>query len=261
MTVDRIDPPKDGFAVANNSQRVAAKIAGVSGLFGFVIVVVANYALFSPLIVPGNAAETARNFVAHQTQVRVALTCFLMYSASVVVLLTALYVILKPVNGILALMGALFRLVFALLWLLAPLNLLGALRLLGNAIYLQTFEADRLQALARLQIAANFDDYYLGLPFFGLAATVCSYLWLKSGYIPKPVALFGVISSIWCVICAFVFLIFPHFNRIVNDYWFDSPMALFELVVSFWLLFKGLPPPTIGTNPHDPLNRNIQAST
>jgi hypothetical protein len=51
-----------------------------------------------------------------------------------------------------------------------------------------------------------------------------------------------VISSAWCVICAFVFLIFPNFNKIVNDYWFDSPMAIFEMVVSFWLLFKGLKP-------------------
>jgi len=234
-----------------NSQRIAAKIAGASGLLAFPIVVVGNYALLSPLVVPGNAAETARNIVAHQTQVRVALTCFLMYSASVVVLLTALYVILKPVDRILALLGALFRLVFALLWLLAPLNLLGALRLLGTASYLQAFEADRLQALARLRIAANFDDYYVGLPFFGLAATVCAYLWFKSNYIPKGLALFGVISSAWCVICGFLFLIFPHFNKVVNDYWFDSPMALFELVVSFWLLFKGLPPSTTVTIPHD----------
>ena len=232
----------------DNSQRVAAKIAGVSGLLAFPIVVVGNYALLSPLIVPGNAAETARNIVAHQTQVRVALTCFLTYSVSVVFLLGALYVIFRPVDRILALLGALFRLVFALLWLLAPLNLLGALRLLGSASYLQVFEADRLQALARVQIAANFDDYYVGLPFFGLAATVCSYLWLKSGYIPKAMAAFGVISSAWCVICAFVFLILPTFNKIVNDYWFDSPMALFELAVSFWLLFKGLPPSTIVTN-------------
>ncbi len=224
----------------DNSQRVAAKVAGVSGLFAFVIVVVGNYALLSPLLVPGNAAETARNMVAHQTQVRLALTCFLIYSASVVVLLGALYVIFRPVDRILALLGALFRLVFALLWLLAPLNLLGALRLLGSATYPQAFEADRLQTLARLQIAANFDDYYVGLPFFGLAATVCAYLWLKSNYIPRGLSIFGVIGSAWCVFCAFVYLIFPNFNKIVNDYIFDSPMALFELVVSFWLLFKGL---------------------
>ena len=232
MTISTID----------SSQRTAAKVAGLSGLFAFAVVVFANYVLLNPLIVPGNAAETARNIVAHQIQFRVTLICFLTYSASVVVLLAALYVILKPVNQGLALAGALFRLVFAILWLLSTLNMLGALRLLGSASYLQIFEADRLQVLARLCVAATFDDYYVGLPFFGLAVTVCGYLWLKSKYIPKGLAVFGVISSAWCVICAFVFLIFPHFDKIVNDYLFDSPMAIFELILSFWLLFKGLKP-------------------
>ena len=237
-----IDPPKDAFAVANNSQRTAAKVVGWSGLLTFAIVVFGNYVLLNPLIVPGNAAATAQNIVAHQTQLRITVVCFLTYSLGVVVLLTALYVVLKPVNPGLALVGALFRFVFALLWLLAPLNLLGALRLLSNANYLQAFEPDRLQALARLHLGANFDAYYVGLPFFALAATVCAWLWLKSSYIPKGLAIFGVISSAWCVVCAFIFLIFPHFNKVVNDYAFDTPMALFELIVSFWLLFKGLKP-------------------
>ena len=230
MTISRID----------NSQRTAAKVAGASGLFAMAIVVFANYALLSSLIVPGNATETARNILAHEMQFRITVACFVLYSLSVVVLLAALYVILKPVNQGLALAGAIFRLVFAMLWLLSPLNMLGALRLLGSASYLQVFEADRLQALARVTVAGTFDDYYVGLPFFGLAATVCAYLWLKSNYIPKGLAVFGVISSAWCVICAFVFLIFPYFNKVVNDYWFDSPMAIFEMILSFWLLFKGL---------------------
>jgi Domain of unknown function (DUF4386) len=233
----------------DNPQRVAAKIAAASGLLAVVIVVFGNYALLSPLVVPGNAAETARNIVAHQTQVRVALTCFLMYTASVIILLAALYVILRPVDRILALIGALFRLVFALLWLLTTLNLLSSLRLLSSASYLQAFEPDRLQVLARLHVAANFDDDYVGLPFFGLGATACSYLWLKSGYIAKMLAAFGLMSSAWCVICAFVFLIFPTFDKTVNAYWFDSPMAIFEMIVSFWLLFKGLRPPAIAITP------------
>ena len=233
------------ISTIDDSQRTAAKVAGLSCLFTMAIVVFANYGLLNPLIVPGNAAETARNIVTHERQFRVTVTCFLIYSAGVVVLLAALYVILRPVNRGLALVGALFRLVFALLWLLSTLNMLSALRLLGTASYLQVFEADRLQALARLHIAANFDAYYAGLPFFGLAATVCAYLWLKSNYIPRALAVFGVISSAWCVICAFVFLIFPHFNKIVNDYWFDSPMAIFEMALSFWLLLKGLRRPEI----------------
>jgi hypothetical protein len=230
------DEPSRELRLIEPAQRTAAKVAGFSLLFSMAIVVFANYALLNPLVVPGNAAETARNILAHETKFRLIVACFLTYSASVVVLLAALYVIFKPVNQGLALVGALFRLVFALLWLLTTLNLLSSLRLVRGATYLGVFEPDRLQALGRLYLAANFDDYYVGLPFFGLAATICAYLWLKSNYIPKGLAVFGVISSVWCVICAFVFLIFPHFSKIVNDYWFDSPMALFEMVVSFWLL-------------------------
>ena len=236
----------------DKSQRTAAKIAGIAGLLAFFLVVFGNYVLLNPLIVPRNAADTARNILSHQTQFRIALACFIAYGIGTVVLLSALYVIFAPVNRGLALTGALFRFVFVILWLIAPLNSLAALRLLGDATYLKVFEPDRLQALARVQLAGSFDDYYVGLPFFGLAATVCAYLWLKSKYIPRALSIFGVIGSVWCVFCAIVYLIFPGFNKIVNDYIFDSPMALFELVVSLWLLIKGLEPSRIATAPHRP---------
>src|SRR3989441_2140280 len=139
MTTDKID----------NAQRTAAKVAGVAGLLAFVLVVFGNYVLLGPLIIPRNAADTARNILAHETQFRVALTCFIAYGIGAIILLTALYVILAPVNRGLALAGALFRLVFAMLWLIAPLNSLGALRLLGDTSYLQVLEPERLQALAR----------------------------------------------------------------------------------------------------------------
>src|SRR5436189_1029893 len=243
MTISTID----------NSQHTAAKVAGVAGLFAFALVVFGNYVLLEPLIVPRNAVDTARNILAHETQFRAALTCFVAYGIGSVIMLTALYVILAPINRGLALAGALFRLVFAMLWLIAPLNSLAALRLLGDTSYLKVFEPDRLQALARVQIAASFDDYYVGLPFFGLAATVCAWLWFRSNYIPKGLAIFGIIASAWCVLCALIYLIFPHFNKVVNDYIFDSPLALFELIVSFWLLFKGLKPVPLNQSQADAL--------
>ncbi|HST30618.1 MAG TPA: DUF4386 domain-containing protein, partial [Chthoniobacterales bacterium] len=230
MTTNRIDI----------AQRTAAKVAGLSYLFSFAIVVFSNYVLLNPLIVPRNATDTARNILAHPTQFRIALTLFLTYSIGTVVLAGALYIILRPINHYLALLGALFRVVFAMSWLLSAIHSLGALRLLGSASYLQVIEPDRLQALARVTLASTFDDYYVGLPFFGLAATVCAWLWIKSGYIPRGLAIFGFLASAWCVICAVVYLIFPDFNKVVNDYIFDTPMALFELAVSFWLLFKGI---------------------
>ncbi len=222
------------------SQRTAARVAGWSFLFTMVIVVFSNYGLLNPLIVRDNVAETARNIVAHETQLRITIVCFLIYSLGVFVLLAALYLILKTVNPGLALVGAIFRFVFALLWLLTTLNLLSSLRLLGTRSYLQAFEPERLQALSRLYIAANFDAYYVGLPFLGMAATVTGYLFLKSNYIPKGLALFGMIVSAWCVLCSFIYLVFPGFAKAVNPYWFDSPMAIFELALALWLLIKGL---------------------
>ena len=129
----------------DNSQRTAAKVAGdcrsarvrPDRVFG-------NYVLLEPLVIPRNAADTARNILAHQTQFRVALTCFIAYGIGSVVLLSALYVILAPVNRGLALTGALFRLVFAILWLIAPLNSLAALRLLGDATYSASFRTGPL---------------------------------------------------------------------------------------------------------------------
>ena len=227
----------------DQSQRTAARVAGFTCLFTMAIVVFANFGIHARLIVAGNAAETARNILAHERLFRIGIACGLIYGAGLVVLLTALYVILKPVNRDLALLAAFWRLVYALMWVLMTLNLFEVLRLLSGADYLRAFEAERLQALVRLSLRANFDIYYVGLLFFALASTVCSYLWFKSGYIPRALAAWGAISSVWCATCTFAFIIFPNFDKTVNLWWFDSPMAGFEIATSFWLLFKGIRTP------------------
>lgn len=155
-------------------------------------------------------------------------------------LLTALYVILQPVNRGLALPAAFWRLVWVLMWLVMTLNLFNALRLLSGADYSQAFEAERLQALARLYLGTRFDYYYVRLLFAALASTVCGYLWFKSRYIPRALAVCGVISSAFCVVCTLVFYIFPSFDKIVNLWWFDTPMGIFDIALSFWLLLKGI---------------------
>ena len=224
------------------SQRKAARVAGVAFLFAMAIVVVANYGINFRLVVPGNAVDTARNVMANETLFRLNIACNLIYLLNVVVLLTALYVILKPVNRNLALVATFCRLVVAWMWGVSALNMLGALRLLGDAVYLPVFKADQLQTLARLHLTAGYDAYYVGLPFWGLASTVCSYLWFKSRYIPRALAAFGMISSAWCVFCAFAFMVFPNFQNTIHPMWFDMPMVIFEMALGFWLLFKGLQP-------------------
>jgi hypothetical protein len=229
MTINPVD----------NSQRKAARVAGFAYLLSFATVVFAQFGIHPHLIVAGNAAETARNIIASERLFRTYIAFNLVYCAGVVVLLTALYVILKGVSHHLALLAAYFRLVYALVWVFVIVNLFSALRLLNSPDYLRAFGADELHTLVRLYLS-GFDAYYVALLFYGLASTLCAYLWFRSRYIPGVLAGWGVISSLWCAACTFVFLIFPGFTRAVNLWWFDSPMGLFEMATSFWLLFKGL---------------------
>jgi hypothetical protein len=73
-----------------------------------------------------------------------------------------------------------------------------------------------------------------------MASGVGAYLWLKSRYIHPALAAFGVLAGAWCAGCTIVLFIFPGFSKIVNLWWFDTPMVLFEIVLSFQLLFSGL---------------------
>jgi hypothetical protein len=227
------------------AQQKAAKIAGLSCLLTIAIIIVANFGINARLMVVGNAVETAKNILAHETLFRLSIIAYLIYCAGIIVLLTSLYTILRPVNKTAALLATFLRLVFALVWISVALNFFTALRLISSNDYLRVFEADRLQALAKVYLS-GYDAYYIGLLFWSLASTLCSWLWYKSGYIPKLLAAFGFISSAWCVACTIAFIIFPEFANTVNLWWFDSAMTIFEIVLSFWLLFKGIKPSGLG---------------
>jgi uncharacterized protein DUF4386 len=235
----------DAATVPRTAQRTAARVAGFTYLFTAATAVFAQYGIYARLVVAGDAAETARNIVAHERLFRTVIACDLIYGAGVVVLLTALVVALEPVHRGLALTAACFRLIYAAMWIVMALNLFAVLRLLSGADYLRVFDADRLQAMAKLYLNGNFSAYYVGLPFYGLASTACSTLLFRSGYVPRGLAAFGVIASAWCAASAFAFIVFPEFGKAVNLYALDSPMGLFEIAMGLWLLFKGLRAPVV----------------
>jgi hypothetical protein len=134
-------------------QRTAARVAGLAFPISFVIVVAVNFGIFARLIIRGNPTETARNILAHETLFRIGVAGDMVYCVGVVVLLTALYVILKPVSQNLALLAAFGRLVHGLTWLLVTINLFTVLRLLTDADYWRAFGPDQLSALARLYLS------------------------------------------------------------------------------------------------------------
>ena len=99
------------ISTIGESQRKAARIVGLAFPISFVTVVAVNFGIFARLIVSGNPAQTARNILAHETLFRIGVAGDMVYCLGVVVLLTALYVVLKPVNQNLALLAAFGRLI------------------------------------------------------------------------------------------------------------------------------------------------------
>jgi hypothetical protein len=224
----------------DDRQRQAARVLGFFYLPAFVLVVAANFGVLQPLVGGVGPAQVARNIVAHETLFRVGIAGFILYAVGVLVVSAAGYVLLRPVGPTLALVATFGRIVHGLTWLFVAINMLTALRLLTRPEY-AGLPSELPPVLARLYVS-GFDQYYVGLVFWALGATVGAYLWLRSGYIPKILGAFGVLASAWCAGCAVALLIFPGFSEIVNLWLFDVPMVLFEMVLSVLLLVRGLRP-------------------
>lgn len=224
----------------DKAQQTDARTAGATYLAAFACVAYANFGIHDRLNVAGDAVATAQKILANEPLFRAGIVFDLAYCIGTLTLAAALYVVFRPVNRGVAMLAAFLRVVWAIAWLIMTFKLLDALRLLHAAESLRVFAPAQLQALAKVYLSSRFDLYYGGLPFFALAATLCAYLLFRSNYMPRALSAAGVAACGWCVVCAFAFLLFPGFSRVVNLWWFDTPMALFEITWSVWFLTRGL---------------------
>jgi uncharacterized protein DUF4386 len=231
----------DSTHVVDRSQRTAAKVVGLACLVPFTLVVTANFGLRGGLYVRDDMAETLRRVAQAEPIFRLSMAFDMAYCVGVAMLTAALYVVLSPVSRHMAMLASVLKLVYGITAVLMVLGHLNVLRLATDPLYARTPEP--VQALAKLNFSAIGMEYYVGLAFWALSATIFAWLWLESGYIPKALAVFGLISSAWCAFCAFAYIINPGFARVVNLWWFDSPFAVFDISLSFWLLFRGLRAP------------------
>ncbi|HZM80884.1 MAG TPA: DUF4386 domain-containing protein [Candidatus Limnocylindrales bacterium] len=229
---------------AEASPRKAAKAAGLAYLISFAIIAYVEFGVHQrflggdPILQPVDAAEAARNILAHEPLFRLGIALLLSYCVGVAVVIAAFYTILAPFGRTIALVAAISRLLLAGTWILATAELFDTLRLLAGTRHLGEFTESQWQALASLPLSIRWDHYYAGLLFWGLSTALFSYLWLKSRHIPKAFAAFGVVSGAWAMLCAFAFIANPAFANTINPWWFDTPLAIFEIVLSVVLLVK-----------------------
>lgn len=223
-------------------QQTAARVAGFSFLFLMIPAMFAEFYARGSLIVSGDAAQTAINIAASERLFRLGIVGNLITFAGDIVLILALYVVLRPVSKNLALLATFWRLVETAVLGVIVLNDFTALLLLGGADYLRAFDTQELQALARLFISVQAAGYRIGMVFLGLGSTVFSYLFFKSRYIPRWLAAWGLFASSILALVTLALMIYPQLSAFVVPAYF-APMFLLEVILGGWLLFKGIRSP------------------
>jgi hypothetical protein len=227
------------------AQRRAATVVGWSYLLALPPAIFAEFYVRTRLIAFDNAAETARNILAHERLFRLGTASNLTVFALDVALIIALYVVLMPVNRTLALVATGWGLIETAILVVVTLSDFDVLRILSGADYLRAFEANQLQALARLSLGAHGAAYNVGLVFAGLRSTAFCYLWFRSRFIPRALAAWGMFASSLMGASAFSFIIFPELAKFVPVGIYGAPIFFFELTMGLWLLLRGLRPPEV----------------
>jgi hypothetical protein len=150
-------------------------------------------------------------------------------------LVLALYQLLKPVNRNQAALMVILFLVSVPIAMLNAVNHFAALLLSSGADFLTAFPAEQLQALVPFFIELNDYGIYIAYIFWGLWLIPLGYLVFNSGFLPKILGIYLMISCFGYLIDFVTFLFFQDFGVSINMF-----TGWAELILCLWLLIKGV---------------------
>ena len=189
----------------------------------------------SRLVVPGDAAATANHIMASDSLFRLGIVSNLLISIVNILVVLALYQLLKPVNKSMASLMVIFLLAAVPIGMLNELTQLAALLLLSGADYLKVFTVDQLQALVLLFLNLHKQGLDIAQIFWGLWLFPMGYLVFRSGFLPRILGVLLMIGCFGYLIQSFAAFLLPNFK--VNIIFFTS---WGELLFPLWLVIKGV---------------------
>jgi hypothetical protein len=221
-------------------QRTAARIVGFLYLFTNATAIAAFIAR-NKVIVLRDAATTSTNILASEGLFRFGIATEIVTVVGVIVLVWGLYVILKSIDRNVAWLATFFRLAENFFLAFITIQELTALAVLKAAGMSQGFNTQQLQGLSYSFLSVYLNAFNIGFVFLGLGSAVFSYLWWKSGYIPKLIAGWGIFSSLLMAIVSLGIVAVPSLAKLGLIHM--MPLGLYEFGLGFWLLIRGIRPP------------------
>ncbi|MGH2385259.1 MAG: DUF4386 domain-containing protein [Candidatus Limnocylindria bacterium] len=220
-------------------------IAGL-GLLGMAVLApLALFGVLNTLVEPGNATATVGNIVASEGLFRLAIAAFLVVAFLDVLVAWALYVLLRPVNGTLAMLVGWLRLAAAAASLPALANFLDVAQLLGGPVA-STLPAAVVEAQVMASVASFHNAMDIHLAVFGLHLLGVGVLVYKSVQFPRFLGVLVVIAGIGYLADTFTRILVPDFTFTFSLFTFVGEALL--IVWFLWRGIKGFAPEPDGPN-------------
>jgi hypothetical protein len=158
---------------------------------------------------------------------------------STILLAIGLYITLQPVSGGLAMTALLFRLAESTIGgIVVVLSFVG-LQINLEANRAAAFDASQLGTLADLVSRASAVGSNVSVVFFSVGSAIFFYLFLKSAYIPRALAMWGVIGSLLCMAAFVGNLVLPQSSEWLMGLG-GLPIGIAEPALGLWLLIRGI---------------------
>jgi hypothetical protein len=204
------------------SLRTASLIAGLALALMAVLAVFGNFVAIQSLVTPGDAAKTAIDISNSEALFRWGIASLIVIAVLDVIVAGALLRLFEPVNRSVSMTAAWFRVAYVAVYLVAVIQLVIALGLLG----------DPNQALRAIDAYETI--WLVGLILFGVHLLLIGYLAYRSAFMARVFGVLLVVAGLGYIADGFVTVLVPGPSISIGQFTFIGEVALI-----FWLLIKG----------------------
>lgn len=226
----------DSRSTRETPVQTCARVAGILMLVSAVAGYFGELWVPSRLMVPGDAAATAANLLAHDGLFRLGFVAYLLEATCDVTLSLLFYILLRPVHRNIALLSAFFGLVSTAVFAVMELFYFAPTLVLRGSDYLKTLTPEQLNTLALLFMRLYVLGGAIFLAFYGIATLLRGYLIARSGYLPRLLGWLFALGGVGFIARNLVIVLAPAYDTPI----LLAPMALGGLALMAWLLVKGV---------------------
>ncbi len=214
-------------------QSPTARAIGVVYLFYFLTAFVAEF-LVKGVVVPGDAASTANNILAHESLYRAGFAVGLIANVIYIAVTALFYRLFGPVNWSMSLIAAFCSLTGCAIQIFGGLLQVAPFILLRTMPLAQLYSTAQLQGMALLSLMLYRQVFSISLVLFAFYDLLLGYLIFRSTFLPRILGLFLIFAGI-----GWLSFLWPPLATALSAY-ILSLGALAEILLMLWLIVKGV---------------------